>query len=197
MKWKNALRGMSVAVIAAAFGMSQLGDVDAASLAAKVLVNISGTYSNPLDLDVTPEAKFNIGSTISLANGVAANQADRVFTDQRTLTASSTEDLDVNAGGLTDAFGTTFTLAKLKVLLVCAASSNTNNVVILGDVNSVPVLDTAATTHTIRPGGCALFSNPTLGGFTVTAATGDIIQVANSGGGTSVVYDVLMIGTSS
>jgi hypothetical protein len=31
----------------------------------------------------------------------------------------------------------------------------------------------------------------------VTAGTGDILQVANSGAGTSVTYDIIVIGTTS
>ena len=33
-------------------------------------------------------------------------------------------------------------------------------------------------------------------GVTVTAGTGDIIQVVNSAGGTSITYDIIVIGTS-
>lgn len=183
-------------VVALALVFSIFGDVNAANLTTNLRLVLQTDYTSPLDL-VTSESKLRKNYQLLLATGTAANQADMIFHDQRTLTASSSEDLDVDAGGLSDAFGTTFTIAKLKLLLICAAAANTNDVVVLGDANSVPILDTAATTHIVAPGGCFCVYDPTLGGWAVTATTGDIIQVANSGGGTSVTYDVVIAGTSS
>lgn len=193
-KWMAGLAALVVIGLA----LVMQGDVSAQtkSLTARYYVEVSGNYTSALDL-VSATAPLSYKKSTDLASGVAANQADRIFSDTRTITASSTEDLDVSGGALTDAFGATFTIAKLKMLIVCASASNTNNVVILGDTNSVPILNTAATTHAIKPGGCATFFDPSLGGFTVTATTGDIIQVANSGAGTSVVYDIVIVGTSS
>ncbi|KKK76436.1 hypothetical protein LCGC14_2863680, partial [marine sediment metagenome] len=64
-------------------------------------------------------------------------------------------------------------------------------------VNEVPYLSTAATTIAIKPGGCFQFADPSAAGVTVTAATGDIIQVTNSAAGTGVTYDVVIVGSSS
>lgn len=194
---KKLMSGLAALIVVVA-ALAMQGDVSAQtkSLTARFYLEVSGNYTSALDL-VSATAPLSYKKSADLASGVAANQADRIFSDTRTLTASSTEDLDVSGGALTDAFGATYTIAKLKMLIVCASSANTNNVVIFGDANSVPVLNTAATTHAIKPGGCAIFFDPSLGGFTVTATTGDIIQVANSGAGTSVVYDVVIVGTSS
>lgn len=169
----------------------------ATTLSTTVIFGTSGTFVNVTGLGTSPSQSFRGGLTITLTNGVGINQADMVFTDQRTLTASSVEDLDLDGGALIDAFGTTFTLVKLKVLMVCAAAANTNDVVLGGDVNEVPYLSTAATTITIKPGACFQLTDPSLAGITVTAATGDIIQVTNGGGGTSVTYDVIIVGTSA
>lgn len=173
------------------------GDVSAAtSLNTSIKIIVAADFTNSQNL-VTSQSNLRQSYALTLTNGVIADQGDMVWADQRTLTASATEDLDVSGGALTDAFGTAFTLVKVKALIVCAAAGNTNDVVILGDANSVPILDTAATTHTIGPGGCFNVYDPTLGGWAVTAATGDIIQVTNSAGGTSVTYDIVIIGTSS
>jgi hypothetical protein len=193
---RKMLAGLAALVVIVGALVIQ-GDVSAAqALTSRFYLEVSGNYSNPLDL-VTVSAPLSYKKSADMASGVAANQADRVFSDQRTLTASSTEDLDVSGGALTDPGGAAFTITKLKMLIVCASSSNTNNVVILGDANSVPILSTAATTLAIKPGGCAAVFDPSLGGYTVTNSTGDVIQVANSAGGTSVVYDILIVGTSS
>lgn len=184
------------AAVALALGLATLGDVSAATLAARLTVGASGTYSSAVDL-ATADQALKYAKNIDLTNGVGLNQADKLFTDTRTVAASTTEDLDVAAGALTDAFGTAFTLAKMKALIVCAASGNTNNVVLGGDINSVPFLSTAATTVSIKPGGCFQLVDPSLAAIAVTGGTGDIIQVANGGAGTSVTYDIVIVGTSS
>lgn len=189
-RWKVALAGLIVVLAGA-------GLYAATTLGATAVVSVSGSFVNDLDLGTDPTYNFKGGTTLNLTNGTGANQADKVFADQRTINASTTEDLDVSAGALTDSFGVTFTITELKVLMVCASSANTNNVVLGGDANSVPFLSTAATTVSIKPGGCFMFTDPSAAGTTVTNATGDVIQVANSGAGTTVTYDIIMLGSSS
>lgn len=167
------------------------------SLTTTAIFGVSGTHVNDLDLGNDPSYSFKGGTTLSFADGTGASQADMVFADQRTVAASTTEDIDVVAGGLVDAFGNTFTLAELKVLMVCASSSNTNNVVVGGDANSVPFFADATDIVNIKPGGCFQLADPSAGGYAVTADTGDIIQVANSGAGTGVTYDIVIVGSSS
>lgn len=190
-----ALAGLLVIVA----GLVMQGDAraQATGLTANINLGVGGSYARTVDLLTSNVSIAFPTKTVALTYGTGANQADRLFTDTRTLAASTTEDLDVAAGALTDVFGTTFTLAELKVLIVCASSSNTNNVVLGGDASSVPFLSTAATTTAIKPGGCFTLTDPSASGIAVTAGTGDIVQVANSGGGTSVSYDIVMIGSSS
>lgn len=185
-----------LALVALVGGLANQGDVSAATLTTRIQLNLSGELQSALDL-VTASAPLVLRKTLDLANGTGANQANVIWSDQRILAASATEDLDLAGGGLLDPFGVAFAPAKVRCIIVAASSLNTNNVVLGGDVNSVPFLSTAATTTTIQPGGMVVFTAPGLAGYPVTAGTGDIIQVANSGAGTSVTYDVVVIGTSS
>lgn len=191
-RWMVALAGLVIGAALVA------GAVHAATgLSASINLAVGGVYSKTTDLLTNQAAIAFPQHKNDFTFGTGASQVDLMFTDTRTVAASTTEDLDVAAGGLTDAFGTTFTLAELKVLIVCAASTNTNNVVLGGDANSVPFLSAAATTISIKPGGCFSFTDPSAGGIAVTAGTGDIIQVANSGAGTTVTYDIIVMGSSS
>lgn len=132
-----------------------------------------------------------------LTSGTGANQADRLFTDQRTITASSTDSLDLQ-GSLTDAFGSTVTFAKIKVLIVAAAAGNTNNVnVTRPAANGVPLFLAAGDGVPVKPGGLFVWMASDAAGVAVTAGTGDLIDMVNSGAGTSVTYDVAIIGTSA
>ncbi len=170
------------------------------TLSTNIRVNVSAKQSSSLDLG---SADANIGKNlaISLASGVAAGQADRIFSDTRTLAASATEDLDLAGTSLTDPFGAALTFVKVKAILIAAASGNTNSVVVGGAASNTFVGPFADATDklVIRPGGFALISvgSGDLNAYGVTATTGDLLRVGNSGAGTSVSYDIVVIGTSA
>lgn len=133
----------------------------------------------------------------NMATGTAAGKADQIFADTRTLTASATEDLDL-AGSLVDALGTTLTFAKIKAIYIKASSGNTNNVEVTPAAANgfVGPFNAAADQIDIAPGGTFLVTAPSAG-WTVTASTADLLTITNSAGTTSVVYDVVIIGTSA
>lgn len=143
-------------------------------------------------------AKNPGSSPVLLADGTGANQADLVYSGTRTLSASGSEELDL-AGGLEDAFGATLTFAKIKGILIKAASGNTNNVVVGGAASNAFQGPFGATNDTIavKPGGQFLISAPNAAGWPVTAGTGDLLKIANSSGTTGVTYDIVIIGTSA
>lgn len=166
------------------------------TLTSRIAVSITAALSAALDL-VESAAPLTKRITQDFANGIGLNQADRVFSDTRTIAASTTEDLDLAGGSLTDALGTALTFAKIRALIIKASPLNTNNVVLFGDANSIPFLGTAATVMPIKPGGMLVLTAPDVAGIAVTAGTGDILQVANGGAGTPVTYEVIVIGTSA
>lgn len=173
----------------------QQGDVDAASLTSKLELTVTGTLTNPLDL-TTASAPMVSRTAQNFANGVGASQANVLWSDSRTLTTGATEDIDLVGGGLTDAFGVAVAPAKLRSVVIVSATSNTTILTLFGDVASPLILNTAATTFTLQPGGMFVATWPATAGITVTAATADIIQVANAAGA-SATYSVIIIGTSS
>lgn len=152
--------------------------------------------TSALDL-VTASAPVDFAERVTLTSGTGANQADRVFSDTRTLAASATEDLDL-AGSLTGALGGSVVFARMKALIVRAADGNTNNVnVIRPASNGVPLFLAASDGIPVKPGGSFVWIAPDATGIAVTAATGDLITFTNSGSGTSVTYDVIIIGASA
>ncbi|WP_291295815.1 hypothetical protein [Elioraea sp.] len=166
-------------------------------LTSTVDLSVAALYTKILDLQSASapvQAKF----TVSLAEGTGANQANRVFADRRTLAASATENLDL-AGVLLDAFGDTIALARVKVLIVRASAANTNNVIVggAGSNGFVGPFGAAAHTASVRPGGMVAFACADATGWPVTAGTADLLQIANSGAGTSVEYEVIIIGATA
>ncbi len=167
------------------------------SLVSQLMLSLVSTLTGTAGLS-TPEDKLNYSKNYNWATGVGADQADKQYRAQRTLAASATEDLDLS-GVLTDALGGAFTLAKIKKLIIIAAPGNTNNVVVTRPAsNGVPLFLAAGDGISLPPGaGMALVAPGLAGLATVTAATGDLITVTNSGGTTSVTYDIIIEGTSA
>jgi hypothetical protein len=166
------------------------------SLTARVEVVLSGTLTNPLDFnDVT--APLVIRRALDLANGAGAGQGNVIWSDQRTLAPSTSESLDLAGGGLVDALGQALAPARLRAMLIYASPANVNNLTVLGNAAGIPALNTVATTITLPPGGLLLLTKPDAVGILVTAGTGDLIVVANAGAGTSVTYDIALIGSAT
>jgi hypothetical protein len=159
--------------------------------------SIAATLNNQLDLQLA-SSPLSYPYSFGMQTGTGANQADKIFTDTRTIAASGTDPLDLN-GVLIDPLGATLSLLRVKLLMIRAAAANTNNVLVGGaGSNQWATWISAATTNVIvRPGGALLLFAPDATAYGVTAATGDILQIANSGAGTSVTYDVVIIGASA
>lgn len=147
----------------------------------------------------TPQMQLDYRVALGLAGGTGLGQADRLWTATRTIAASSNEDLDLNGTALTDGLGAAVAMARIKGLIIAAAAGNTNNVIVGGAATNTFVswVGSATDKVTVRPGGVlALFATDATA-YAVTAATADLLRIANSGSGTSVTYDIVVIGSSA
>ena len=166
------------------------------ALDTKLKLSLSSLLTGATDLQPR-SAPLSYVVTKALTNGTGANQADRVFSDQRTIAASSNDDLDL-AGTLTDAFGATVTFARVKLLLIKAADTNVNNVVVGGASSTFATWVTGTSPAVVvRPGGTLLLAASDATAYAVTATSADVLRISNSGAGSSVVYDVVVIGASA
>lgn len=164
-----------------------------ASIYAGATANQVGTG----DLAV-PTAKHDTGrKTFDFTSGTTAGKADLVFSDTRTLAASASENLDL-AGGLTSSFGVALTFAKIVAIHIKANDANAADMVVGGAATNAFIGPFGAATHTIavKPGGALTFVAPQ-GGWTVTAATGDLFKILNGSGAASASYSILILGTSA
>lgn len=146
-----------------------------------------------------PQQQLAYQIALGLAAGTSAGQADRLWTATRTIAASGTDDLDLNGTALTDALGAAVAMARVKGIIVAAAAANTNNVVVGGAAATgfISWVGSATDKVVVRPGGVlALFCTDATG-YAVTAATADLLRIANSGSGSTVTYDITVIGCSA
>lgn len=163
-------------------------------LSATIKLAVAALYSSALDFS-TAEQNLQYNVSHAFADGVGANQAQRLFTDQRTLAASATENLDLS-GVLTDAFGASLAFTEVKALVIKAAAGNTNDVLVGGAASNgfITPFGDATDVVRVRPGGTLVLVAPDATGYAVTAGTGDLLKIANSAGSTSVTYDVVIVG---
>jgi hypothetical protein len=140
----------------------------------------------------SPQISASIAKALEFAAGTASiGQANLLYSETRTLAASTGEDLDL-AGVLTDPLGATIAAAEVVAVFIAAASGNTNDVQLTRPgSNGVPLFLAAGDGLAIGPGDMFLFTNRK--GVTVTAGTGDLLHVTNGGAGSSVTYDIIVI----
>ena len=146
--------------------------------------------SNPTEL---------IGTLYSqvMASGTGANQMNMLWHDQRSLAATTGEDLDL-AGSLVNSFGVTMTFVRVKFLYIGAASAN-NGLIQVGGAAGNQFINWVADSSDIvnvRAGGFACFFAPDATAYAVTATTGDILKVYNSGAAAG-TYDIIIGGASA
>lgn len=165
------------------------------TLKTNISVELTALLASALDFG-SPQYAPDISSRIPLSSGTGTGQADLIFTDTRTVAASGTDALDL-AGSLAGPLGGTLTFVKLKAVLIRAAAGNTNNVNVNRPAsNGVPLFAAGSDSIPVQPGGLFLWVAPKAG-ITVTPGTGDLLNCDNSGAGTGVTYDVVLIGTSA
>lgn len=166
------------------------------TLSSRLRVSLTAERKDVLDL-ATTVTPLSVVHELVTANGVGAGKANLIWHDQRTLTASSTENLDLAFLSATPFSGNTI-LKRITGILVYAAPTNINNVVLGAHASAAWAgLLNAAGTITVRPGGFFSAGSADAIGHAVVASTGDQLKVANSGSGSSVVYDIVIIGSDA
>lgn len=130
-------------------------------------------------------------------SGVGYDEADLVFSDTRTLSASSNEDLNL-VGGFTDQFGVTVSPAKIKAFIIENMNTGTQVLTVKQAAsNGWTGLTTGGVL--VQPGSSqmsGMFFQIAPKGVSITDSTGDLVNVAN-GSGSSCEYRVTVLATSS
>lgn len=161
---------------------------------AEISLSLKATESGSADLGTPRMAIDPIEELLQFSEGTdAVNKLNVLFSDTRTLAASANEDLDLS-GALTDAFGATVTEAEVCAIFVKADGGNTNDVQVKAAAANGfqdPFL-AAGDGVAIKAGEWQLFVSQK--GWAVTAATGDLLNVANGGAGTGVTYSIVVLG---
>lgn len=162
-----------------------------------IAVQILGSYAGSNDIAAVT-ATFAKRKALGFTSGTGAGQADKVFSDIRSIAASSNDDLDL-AGSLVDPLGVVVVFAGIKAIYVEADAANVNDVVIGGHDTAAflgPFADDSDKIN-LKPGEVLLVTNRTAAGWPVTATTADILRIANGGSGSAVGYSIILVGDSA
>lgn len=151
---------------------------------------LTGTVKSTMNLTLTSAQDVNDGhnandplsitQSISVTDGVAANQANVLFHDKRTVATGANDDIDL-AGVLTDAFGATITSARIKMLYI--RNRDATNTFNIGGVATNPWITWLIATGdgiVLRPGGWVQLVAFDATGYVVTAGTADILRVTHN-----------------
>jgi hypothetical protein len=132
----------------------------------------------------------------TLGFGTGSGQANNRYVAQRTLGAGLNDDLDLS-GSLTNDFGETLTLTKVKLLVVSIVAPDGTKKLRVGPQGVAnafqgPFGGVTAPCYKEVTHWDPVINEP-VNGYTVTPGTGDILRINNPGAG-SVTYNILIVG---
>lgn len=144
----------------------------------------------------TPRADHFLEFAKDLASGTTSGSCDRVFSDTRTLTATS-ESLDLS-GSLTSLIGAA--LSYVTVHLIAIQNTHAMAALTIGNAASPAYANLfGAATHTlvVPPGGFFLWVAPlaSASGLTVTNSSADLLKI--DAGAATITYKILILGRSA
>lgn len=165
----------------------------ATTFSGNINLAIKGYLTKTMDIG-TASLVVDYSKKFTQTNGTGADQDNMIWSDTRTISASSTDDLDLY-GGLTNAFGDSISFTCIKGLMIFASAANTNNVLVGGDAAAiVNWVGNANDIIVVKPGGIFFLYDPSAAGYGVTNTSADVLQIANSSSGSGVDYDIIIIG---
>lgn len=173
----------------------------ATSLSTSATLNLSWTFTNPLDLTTPRDAGALVLALAELTDGTGANQANTIWHDQRTLPTATAETIDVYdfGGGTPSTLGTAIANAKVKLLLI--QNTHASDSLTIGGEGSAaawnsPFGASDTATMTLPAGGTLLLVAPSAAGYTVADVSNHLLKI-NNPGANSVTYKIVVIGATA
>ena len=168
------------------------------TLSINIRTSLDWLFRETLDLTTVIDSS-KLEYSAAVADGVAADQCDKIWHDTRTLAAGASDDLDLNS--LTNTlFGSTVTInfAKVKFLLLVNTSTVAGDDLTLGGAASqewTAWVGAAGDKVRVPADSCLLVSNKK-NGWTVVNGSSDVLRIGNVGSA-AVTYKIVLAGTSS
>ena len=151
-------------------------------------------HSTPVDVT---RARINSGKW---SNGTGAQSANQYWHDRRSIADAANDDLDFS-GGVTNRFGETVTLTKIKAIAI--ANRDTITDLVVGGAAAPITSIFNGNDHRIQIPAAQSADNPSLwamvctgaDGWAVTAGTADTLRITHGGVGSQAAsYDIYVLG---
>ena len=169
------------------------------SLLSKAIIQFNGFYTNT-DENRIKQDSDDISFAKYLSNGTGLDQADSFWSDRRTLSANTTEDIDLyDFAGIVDAYGDPLTLTKICGIILRNRETTAGLNLLVGGKgtgaawNSLFNGDDDALI-VVGPGGLFCAFNPSLAAYDVADSTNHLLKINNTSLTNSVTYDIMVIG---
>lgn len=133
---------------------------------------------------------INPSTSITFADGAGANAANKIYQNTVALTAGAAS-LDL-AGALTDSYGSAAVFVRVKAIYI--KNNGTATMTFGAGTNPWATMLNATGTLKVPAGGFVVIATPDATGYTVTAATGDLLNVTGTGTDT---FDIAILGATS
>jgi hypothetical protein len=157
---------------------------------ANISLSLTAETSTTRDLGMITKTPLSWLKSLVYASGTGSGQFDKLFADSRTVNASTTDTLDL-AAALLDVDGAAFTPAEICFVAIYNAGTQVITVQ-RPAANGVPWLTAAGDAIPIPPTGLLVLATSSASGLaTVTAGTGDLIDIVN-GAGVAVTYEIVI-----
>jgi hypothetical protein len=162
-----------------------------------IQLNIAGLFVNTAETIAIANQSISETFSYSLTTGTGADQADRLYYARRTVSSGTPDDIDLASGSLTDIYGNALTFARIKGIYIHNRSTTAAEILSVG-AGSNPLINWVMASGDgvkVRAGGVFFIFAPDATAYAVTAATGDILEIAAASGSPS--YDILILGASA
>jgi hypothetical protein len=144
---------------------------------------VSATFTmndrRTIGINTNANLPVNAQPSISFANGAGAGQAKVLYQGKLSLSGGALN-VDLN-GVLTDSYGSTVSLVRVKAIYIQNNSTSANMTFGAAASNPWATLLNSTGTITLPPSAWFLAATPDATGWAVTAATGDLLKAAGTG----------------
>ncbi len=183
-------------LLATPLGAIALG---AATLVWNLNVQTSWTYTSGVTgLSTAPVSQAGFTANLVTSNGTAGT-ANLIYAIAGTIAASGNTVINVSATPVSDWFGTTIVMARIKVFFVNLLTTTTSSSIAVGNATAPLVNWISAGTATIKVnnGGIWLQGDTGGTGYPVTGTTADNLKILNNDGANVATYNLMLIGSTA
>ncbi len=171
----------------------------AATLAATVQATVSWTYTNALAGSITSINNSDFNASVTLTNGTGgAGTANLLYALQTTIAGGGNTTITLDSG-ITDFFGTSIVMVRVKVIFIALTTATTATSVLVGNGTNPFINWVGSGAHTvrIRNGGFLCLACQDATAYAVTASTGDVLKILNEDGVNTATLQIAIIGATT